>query len=88
LPLWTSFLPLANAGYFFVGDAAAILEPSSSHGVLKALMCGIQASHLAAAIKCGRAPHGIAAAHYTYWVHDMFDHDVVQLEKYYAQLSA
>lgn len=78
----------AGPGYFLTGDAAAILDPASSHGVLKALMSGLYAAHLAAATKSGKAPSDFAAAHYTEWLHRTFDHDVVELERFYARLTA
>src|SRR5262249_43132228 len=36
----------AGLGYFLAGDAAAVLDPASSHGVLKALMTGMMAGHI------------------------------------------
>jgi flavin-dependent dehydrogenase len=43
---WRMVQGVAGPGYFIVGDAAAVLDPASSHGVLKALMSGIMAAHL------------------------------------------
>jgi flavin-dependent dehydrogenase len=46
----------AGLGWFIVGDAAAVLDPSSSHGVLKAIMSGMMAGHLAAGVLVDAAP--------------------------------
>jgi flavin-dependent dehydrogenase len=40
---WRHVLEHAGAGYFLVGDAAAILDPASSNGVIRALMTGMMA---------------------------------------------
>jgi flavin-dependent dehydrogenase len=36
--------PPASAGWFAVGDAAAALDPLSSHGVYRALVSGLEAA--------------------------------------------
>jgi hypothetical protein len=46
----------AGLGWFIVGDAAAVLDPSCSHGVLKAIMSGMMAGHLAAGVLVDAAP--------------------------------
>jgi flavin-dependent dehydrogenase len=43
---WRMVQNAAGPGYFITGDAAAALDPASSHGVLKALMSGMMAAHL------------------------------------------
>jgi flavin-dependent dehydrogenase len=47
---WRVVVPAAGPGYFLVGDAAAMLDPASSHGVLKAIMSGMMTAHLVAQI--------------------------------------
>ena len=42
---WRMAERMAGAGWFIVGDAAATLDPTSSHGVLKALLSGMTAGH-------------------------------------------
>ncbi|MBJ8205870.1 FAD-dependent oxidoreductase, partial [Bacillus cereus] len=42
---WRAISQPGGAGYFLVGDAAAVLDPASSHGVLKAIMSGMMAAH-------------------------------------------
>ena len=74
-------------GWFLIGDAAAILDPSSSHGVLKALMSGIMAAHLADPVLRGAAAEEEAGAAYQAWLHGWFKNDVVQLTKFYQEIA-
>ncbi|HKP74395.1 MAG TPA: hypothetical protein VJT67_02580, partial [Longimicrobiaceae bacterium] len=85
---WRIAERVAGAGWFMVGDAAAILDPTSSHGVLKALMSGIMAGHLITAIVQGRAPAGEAAAVYHGWLAGWFATDAARLGEFYRQLHA
>lgn len=82
---WRLASPTAGPGYFLVGDAAAVLDPASSHGILKALMSGMLAAHhLLATLRHG-FPEPLAAEAYSHWVGDWFRHDVERLrELYYA----
>lgn len=80
---WRICEPLAGAGYFIAGDAAATLDPGSSHGVLKALMSGIMAAH---GVVQGRASPIIQTAvsqQYRQWVQDGFHHDVKMMREFY-----
>ena len=85
---WRLVRPAAGAGYFLAGDAAFVLDPASSHGVLKALMCGIMAGHLIAAVLRGDCPEAAAASQYCTWVEDWFERDVRRLTEFYSQLPA
>jgi flavin-dependent dehydrogenase len=58
----------ARPGWFMVGDSAATLDPTSSHGVLKALMSGMMAGHLIAGVLDGMAPAEEAAMAYHAWM--------------------
>ena len=58
---WRRVVGLAGAGYFIVGDAAAVLDPASSHGILRAIMSGIMAGH--AINKILSEGHGEKAQH-------------------------
>jgi flavin-dependent dehydrogenase len=77
----------AGAGYFLVGDAAAVLDPASSHGVLKALMSGMMAGHLIVNVSAGKLQTMDAAALYTRWLRDWFEHDVRKLNELYSVLG-
>ncbi|MEO6878090.1 MAG: tryptophan 7-halogenase, partial [Gemmatimonadaceae bacterium] len=50
----------AGPGYLCVGDAASVLDPASSHGVLKALMSGMMAGHVITESARGAVPSAIA----------------------------
>ena len=55
-------------GWFIVGDAACLLDPLSSKGVLRAIMSGIAAGHLIANVLDGRIAAEAAADVYQHWV--------------------
>jgi flavin-dependent dehydrogenase len=84
---WRIAERVADADWFMVGDAAAILDPASSHGVLKALMSGMMAGHLITAIVQERAPAHEAAAVYHRWLTDWFAADAARLGEFYRQLN-
>lgn len=81
---WRMVARPAGAGYFLVGDAAAVLDPASSHGVLKAIMSGIMAAHYIAHIFGRRVTEAEAAARYCDWIRDWFEHDVARLKELYS----
>ena len=73
----------AGPGYFLVGAAAAVLDPASSHGVLKAMMTGMMAAHsITTATRNADQRH--AAQSYCRWGRDWFEHDVSKLKRLYA----
>ena len=69
-----------------VGDAAATLDPTSSHGVLKAIMSGMTAGHLIAAVLDGRTPAEATAVAYHDWLAGWFSADAAKLARFYDQL--
>ena len=75
-----------GAGYFLVGDAASVLDPASSHGVLKALMSGMMAGHLIGAVVGGAVAAGVAIDSYSRWIREWFAHDVARLNELYAKV--
>ena len=77
----------AGPGWFMVGDAAAALDPTSSHGVLKALMTGIMAGHLGAASLRGHAPPSEVVSAYHDWIAGWFATDAAQLRAFYRKLA-
>ena len=85
---WRLSDEVARPGWFMVGDAAAMLDPASSHGVLRAITSGIMAAHLAAAVLQRRAPAGEAAAAYQNWLSGWFNADAAQLARFYRDLDA
>jgi flavin-dependent dehydrogenase len=84
---WRIAERVADAGWFMVGDAAAILDPTSSHGVLKALMSGMMAGHLITAVVREGAPAHEAAAVYHTWLTGWFATDAAKLAEFYRQLN-
>jgi 2-polyprenyl-6-methoxyphenol hydroxylase-like FAD-dependent oxidoreductase len=84
---WRTARRAAGPGWFMVGDAAAMLDPTSSHGVLKAIMSGMMAGHLIAAVLGGRAPGEATAAAYHDWLAGWFSTDATRLAGFYRQLG-
>lgn len=75
-----------GSNYFMVGDAAAVLDPASSHGVLKAIMSGIMAGHLITQIVNYSKTAHKATQEYYQWVYNWFSHDVSKLKELYRLL--
>lgn len=83
---WRIVSQSAGSGYFIIGDAAMILDPTSSHGVLKAIMSGIWVSHAIASEFLGNITELQGIEQYCLWIHNWFQHDVKNLTKLYAKL--
>jgi flavin-dependent dehydrogenase len=80
---WRLVVRPAGLGYFIVGDAATVLDPSSAHGVLRALMSGIMASHAILRIVHDGIPSGIVIKSYNDWLSNWFFHDIERLKDLY-----
>ena len=78
---------VAGSGWLMVGDAAATLDPTSSHGVLKAVVSGMMAAHLIAGILKQNAPVAEAAEAYQDWLAGWFRHDAAELSAFYRALN-
>jgi flavin-dependent dehydrogenase len=78
----------AGPGYVLVGDAAAVLDPLSSHGVLHALMSGMIAAEMIVTSLIRGVPEHITSASYRRWSASRFGHDEKQLRALYAHLVA
>ncbi|MEM6386265.1 MAG: tryptophan 7-halogenase [Pseudomonadota bacterium] len=70
----------AGQGYFLIGDAAAVLDPSASHGVLRAMMSAIQAVHMISAITTGVSTPKEAQHAYMDWLETWFFADIEALD--------
>ncbi len=81
---WRLVSDCAGPGYFLVGDAACVLDPASSHGVLKAVMTGLMAAHCMQRIQCDSFPASQALAEYRTWLAEWFAHDLRALNELYA----
>lgn len=83
---WRRARLAAAPGYFIVGDAAAVLDPASSHGVLRAMMSGIMAAYSAAQIVSGSIDEDKATQAYSKWIATWFQYDLRQLTAFYGEL--
>jgi flavin-dependent dehydrogenase len=85
---WRRAVRTAGPGWMLAGDAAASLDPASSHGVLKALMSGVFAARTIEAVLRRGAPEPQAARAYHDWLAGWFDTDVERLAAAYRSLGA
>lgn len=74
---------LAAPGWMLLGDAAAVLDPASSHGVLRALMSGMQAAHLLKRVRDMPISQHTIANHYDQWLREWFLNDIARLKELY-----
>jgi flavin-dependent dehydrogenase len=73
---WRISAEPAGENFFCIGDAAFVTDPSSSQGVLKAVMTGIMAAHLAAEVLIAKfRERSSAAAEYNHWIRQWFSHE-------------
>ncbi len=84
---WRMAKAVAGPGYFLAGDSAAVLDPSSSHGVLRAIMSGMMAAHLAGRHLCDGADAQDCAAAYQDWLMSWFRHDVEAMSNAYRKAN-
>lgn len=83
---WRMVSEPAGPGYFLAGDAAALLDPTASHGVLKGLMSGMMAAHLCAKVIKEGASEQQASREYRSWLAGWFEADIARLTELYARL--
>jgi flavin-dependent dehydrogenase len=83
---WRWFPRCADEGYFLVGDAAVVLDPASSHGVLRALMTGMHAAHLMVASRGNEDLRSTAYRQYRTWLAAWVRHDAAAMRRLYARL--
>lgn len=81
---WRMAHPAAGPGYFLVGDAATVLDPASSHGVLKAIAGGMMAAHLIRQVVQHGADESGAAQAYQDWLQNQFRYDITELNRLYS----
>lgn len=84
---WRLASNVAGPGHFIAGDAALVLDPTSSHGVLRALMSGMMAAHLSAQVCRDELAEESAVTAYASWVRAWFEHDADKLESFYSHLA-
>jgi flavin-dependent dehydrogenase len=83
---WRRITRPAGPGYFLAGDAAMVVDPASSHGVLRALMSGMMVGHLIAQSTSKRQQDFQSATWYCGWMQQWFENDVRRLAELYAKL--
>jgi flavin-dependent dehydrogenase len=84
---WRCVARQAGPGFLHVGDAGAVLDPASSHGVLRALMTGLRAAHCMARILRSAASERGELRNFDAWSRGWFLHDVERLRAIYGQMA-
>ena len=84
---WRMAARPAHPAWFIVGDAACLLDPLSSKGVLRAMMSGIAAGHLIANVLNGRIAAEAAANVYRHWLSEWFAQEAMRLAAFYRELG-
>lgn len=74
---WRRRRPVARPGYFLVGDAAMTLDPSTSGGVLRAMMSGIFAADCVLRIRQG-CDMSAVISDYALWMEKLTRHYTAQ----------
>lgn len=82
---WKIISKPADLNYYVVGDSCSILDPASSHGVLRAIMSGMMASHMIKQSINDPSLEKLALREYSKWIKNWFLHDVKRLRELYAQ---
>lgn len=78
---------VAGPGWIVAGEAAAQLDPASGRGVLKAVMSGMMAAHVASAMLGGAVEGSTAAQAYEDWASQSFRSDTEALAALYGQIG-
>lgn len=84
---WRCAERVAGLGWFLCGDAAAVLDPLSSRGVLRAVMSGMMAAHLAVAAINGDLRDRDAARAYHSWLATWFSCDAKTMAAAYHEVG-
>ena len=85
---WKIARPCAGAGYFMVGDAAWVLDPASSHGVLKAVLSALTASEAIEEALSNRGRDDQSPARYIAWMEAWFRRDAAALISAYSRMES
>ena len=84
---WRIVRGIAGLGYVIVGDAAWVVDPACSHGVLKALMSGVIAADYISSVLKGNMTWEAARSAYCRWGEAWFCSDAELLASLYALTS-
>ena len=82
---WRIIEKTSDKNFFFIGDAAFVLDPASSHGVIKAIMSGMMAAHLITSSK--KTDLDRLHNYYNNWMKEWFMKDKEELIKSYTTYS-
>jgi flavin-dependent dehydrogenase len=82
---WRIVPESAKEGYFITGDSAFVLDPLSSHGVLKALMSGMMAAHFLGKLLIEGKDANHVSQSYCRWISDWYMHDLLHLVDLYKK---
>lgn len=83
---WSRVVGAAGAGYFIAGDAAIVLDPAASNGVLRALLSGMHAARSIEAILLKGTLEARVSGEYDQWLANLFDHNVRRLDSLYRKI--
>lgn len=72
---WRLLESCAGSGYYVAGDAASVSDPSSSHGVLRALMTGMLAANMVLRKAFRNEPEPALMAEYHQFLRSSFEFD-------------
>ena len=84
---WRLVKSCAGPGFFIAGDAASVVDPASSHGILKALMAGQLAASLVHMVPSGQMLEDEATREHDRWCAQWFAHDCRNLNRFYRDLN-
>jgi flavin-dependent dehydrogenase len=84
---WRLVTNAAGAGYFMVGDAAFVLDPLSSHGVIKAILSGIRVGNFIVQILNKQITEETALIDYQMWLNHWYNEDVKRMKQFYLSLN-
>jgi flavin-dependent dehydrogenase len=84
---WRVAQTVAGPGWFLAGDAAAVLDPSSSHGMLHAVMMGMTAAHLIVRRLLHGASMEACVTAYQEWLFAWFRHDAREMRRTYGMAN-
>lgn len=85
---WRLAWPCAGKGYFLAGDAAFVLDPASSKGVIRALLSGIAAADAIVEIAAGKIDADAAQRRYASWLRSVFCADATTLGSLYSRMNS
>jgi len=80
---WRISRQLSGEGWFLLGDAAAVTDPSASHGILRGLMSGMYAASIIISSRSGTHGTDLHQRSYDEWLSSWFQADARRLSREY-----